>query len=227
VDVKHRVSLSWTAAKRLDKIWNTTLDMSTKSLIFRATIESILFYGAESWILKKLERKYLWAQYNKLLKYVMKIPRNRRLRNCELYAAANIPSPASQLCRRTIRFIYNIIKGPTQPATLLLLHPVSTLKKHRKRGRLYTMAEYLVSIIEQRNNTTGDANTSLTQIIKNFQQKGTMALKSYLARIKNDIEDILPTENTPSRKRPRHENQTDTMDIDEEIKDEEDEMDIC
>ena len=68
-DIKRRIALAWSAANKLTKIWKSDLSKKFKIDIFRATVESVLLYGCETWTLTKdLERK-LNGCYTKLTLY--------------------------------------------------------------------------------------------------------------------------------------------------------------
>ena len=50
-DLKIRKGQAWTAIRKLDNIWKSKLPRNLKINFFRATIESIFLYGAETWTL--------------------------------------------------------------------------------------------------------------------------------------------------------------------------------
>ena len=48
-DVEGHISKAWAAYKRMNIIWKSNLDRKIKHHFFRASVESILLYGSESW----------------------------------------------------------------------------------------------------------------------------------------------------------------------------------
>ena len=52
-DMRIRKGSSWSSMNRMDAIWKSNLRRETKIRLFRATIESVLLYGCETWTLKK------------------------------------------------------------------------------------------------------------------------------------------------------------------------------
>ena len=50
-DFSIRKAMAWSSCKRMCNIWQSKLDDKTKFLIFRSTIENIMFYGSETWTL--------------------------------------------------------------------------------------------------------------------------------------------------------------------------------
>jgi len=52
-DMKIRMSKAWTALNKLEVIWKSNLSDNLKCNFFRATVESILMYGATAWTLTK------------------------------------------------------------------------------------------------------------------------------------------------------------------------------
>ena len=56
-DFATRNGLAWSACNDMHKIWSSQLSNNLKVRIFRATIESILLYGSDTWTLsRKLEK---------------------------------------------------------------------------------------------------------------------------------------------------------------------------
>eukprot|EP00794_Sanderia_malayensis_P001285 gene1285-1417_t len=52
-DIEVRIAKAWAAHNKLRTIWNSNMSRKYKINFFRATVESILLYGAESWTLTK------------------------------------------------------------------------------------------------------------------------------------------------------------------------------
>ena len=56
-DFKIRKALSWSVIHKMKIIWNSKIEKSLKIRTFKATIEPILLYGSEYWIIDSTMRK--------------------------------------------------------------------------------------------------------------------------------------------------------------------------
>ena len=52
-DISIRIGKAWGALNKLDSIWKSNLNKSIKAEFFRATVESVLLYGSQSWTITK------------------------------------------------------------------------------------------------------------------------------------------------------------------------------
>ena len=52
-EINTRIAKAWGALNSLAKIWRSRIKISTKIRIFKATVESVLLYGCESWAMTK------------------------------------------------------------------------------------------------------------------------------------------------------------------------------
>ena len=66
-DMKTRKALAWRSLNKLDKIWKSNIDVNLKVLLFRATTETILLYGSQTWALTVAEEKHLNGTYTRML----------------------------------------------------------------------------------------------------------------------------------------------------------------
>ena len=55
--------MAWKACNKLTKIWKSTLSKNLKIKLFHATVESVLLYGCETWIIATKIRKALNGCY--------------------------------------------------------------------------------------------------------------------------------------------------------------------
>ena len=86
-DIQYRITLAWSAARKLGRIWhNPTIENTYKLNIFRATIESILLYAAETWVLTTTLEKKLDSAYNRLYRYALNINWKDKITNAQLFA---------------------------------------------------------------------------------------------------------------------------------------------
>ena len=65
-----RIAKAWSALNSLQKIWKAPILKQTKTKVFKASVESILLYGSESWSLNVAKRKRLDGVYTKMLRAI-------------------------------------------------------------------------------------------------------------------------------------------------------------
>ena len=127
-DLSVRIAKAWAASNKMDKIWKSKLDRKLKVHFFRATVESVLLYGAECWTLTKQQEKRLDGSYTRLLRASLNISWKQRLTNRALYG--NIP-PVSQTVRdRRLRFSGHCLRATNECISDVLFWK----PKHGKRS---------------------------------------------------------------------------------------------
>jgi hypothetical protein len=67
-DFNVRKGMAWSASNDMHKIWISDLNVELKVCIFRATVESILLYGSETWTMSAKLTKRLDGTYTRLLR---------------------------------------------------------------------------------------------------------------------------------------------------------------
>ena len=67
-DFNIRKTLVWSACNKLHLTWKSNISKDTKLAFFRASVESVLLYGAETWTMKKDLEKRLDGVYTRILK---------------------------------------------------------------------------------------------------------------------------------------------------------------
>ena len=101
-DLSIRIAKSWSASIKLDKIWKSDLSRKLKIQFFKATVESVLLYGAECWTLTKQLEKKLDGTYTRLLRASLNISWRQRLTNKSLYG--DLPKVSQLVRERRLRF---------------------------------------------------------------------------------------------------------------------------
>ena len=101
-DISIRIAKAWSASNKLDKIWKSNLSRKLKIQFFRATVETVLLYGAECWTLTKQLQKRLDGCYTRLLRASLNISWKQRLTNKVLYG--DIPKISDTIRERRLRF---------------------------------------------------------------------------------------------------------------------------
>ena len=84
-DMEVRIRLAWKVLSKLDRIWKSKLKTELKIQFFRATIESVLLYGAESWTLTNSMCRRLDGTCTIMLRAVVGFTWRDRKTNNELY----------------------------------------------------------------------------------------------------------------------------------------------
>ena len=72
-DFEVRKAQSWSAYHKLKKIWSSNLSKKFKIRLFITTVESILLYGSETWMVNKSFEKKLNGCYTKMLRMALNV----------------------------------------------------------------------------------------------------------------------------------------------------------
>lgn len=158
-DVNIRLGKSWAALNKMNNIWKSNLPDQLKRDFFRATVESVLVYGAVSWTLtSSLERKIDGA-FTRMLRAALNKSWADRLHNSELYG--NVPRITTTICHQRMRFAGHCWRSKSELASEVLLWEPSHGRRSRGRphktfiDQLSTDAgcrkEDLPSVMEDRN----------------------------------------------------------------------------
>ena len=70
-DINSRIGQAWQALNKMEKIWRSNMNKRLKINFFRATVESVLLYGAESWTLTGRMSDRLDGTYTKMLRAIL------------------------------------------------------------------------------------------------------------------------------------------------------------
>ena len=128
-DIKVRKALAWAALRKMDKIWNSSLNRSRKINLFKATVEYVLLYGCEAWTLNKKLNKLLDGCYTRMLRKVLNISWRQHLTNKELYNG--LPKVSNVIRKRRLTFAGHSYRQHGDPVSdLVLWQP-----KHGKRQK--------------------------------------------------------------------------------------------
>ena len=136
-DLSVRIAKAWAASNKLDTIWKSSLSRELKIHFFRATVESVLLYGAECWTLTKQQQKRLDGCYTRLLRSSLNVSYKQRLTNRVLYG--NIP-PVSQTVReRRLRFAGHCFRaGDECISKVILWKPTHGKRRVGRPAKTYT-----------------------------------------------------------------------------------------
>ena len=70
-DMNKRIGQAWSALNKMMKVWKSNLKNHLKVGFFRATVESVLLYGAECWTMTGKMRNRLDGTYTRMLRAVL------------------------------------------------------------------------------------------------------------------------------------------------------------
>ena len=150
-EMETRIGQAWKALNKMDKIWNSSLQDNVKLVFFRATMESVLLYGAETWTLTKKMNDRLDGTYTKMLRVVLGVSWRDHMTNKELYGS--LEKVSNSLRVRRLRFIGHSWRRKDELISKVLLWEPN--HGHRKKGRPLT------TFTDQLRNDTGLTNQEL------------------------------------------------------------------
>ena len=84
-DIDERIAKAWGEITSMTKIWKSKLSERLERNFFRATVESVLTYGATTWTLTKTLENRLNGPYTRMLRAALNKLWKEHLTNEELY----------------------------------------------------------------------------------------------------------------------------------------------
>ena len=118
-DMKIRIAKAWAALNKMDIVWKSDLPDDLKRSFFRATVESVLMYGATAWTLTKTLESKLDGTYTRMLRAVLNISWIQHPTKSQLYGP--IPAISKILRERRMRFAGHCWRAKQELASDLLL----------------------------------------------------------------------------------------------------------
>ena len=129
-DIKVRKAKAWSALNKMHVIWKSSMNRNLKIRLFRATVESVLLYGAETWTLNRKLTKKLDGCYTRMLRVVQSISWKDFVNNNTLYG--DLPKVTDTLRVKRLRLAGHIWRGNEVVKELLFWEPT---QGSRSRGR--------------------------------------------------------------------------------------------
>ena len=126
-DFHIRKALAWAACNKLDKIWKSNVPKQLKINLFRATVEPILMYGAETWTMNSRMHKRLDGCYTNLLRRIQNLSWKTHPTLQQIYG--KIPKLTDRLAQRRARFAGHCFRAKEEVVSDLLLWKVSNSRK--------------------------------------------------------------------------------------------------
>ena len=159
-DMNIRIGQAWSALNKMMKVWKSNLKNHLKIGFFRATVESVLLYGAECWTMTGEMRNRLDGTYTRMLRSVLGVSWKEHKTNKELYC--NLPKITDTLMIRRLRFIGHCWrKKDAVISDLLLWEPRHGARKRGRRALTY---------VDQLRNDTGLSIAELKSIMENRKE---------------------------------------------------------
>ena len=127
-DFNIRKALAWSACNNLHLVLKSNISKDTKPAFFRALVESILLYGAETWIMEKDLEKLSYGVYTRLLKRAQNLSWKDHHTLADIHG--NITPISRRLASRQHRFVGHCFHNKSQIIFGIVLWK---LPSHRKR----------------------------------------------------------------------------------------------
>ena len=123
-DFQIRKALAWSACNKMDRIWKSTLPNRLKINFFRATVEPILLYGAETWTMNSKMHKRLDGCYTNLLRRIKNMSWKNHQTLADIYG--NIPKLSTCLAEKRARFAGHCLRAKDEVVSDLIFWKKST-----------------------------------------------------------------------------------------------------
>jgi exonuclease III len=141
-DLTRRRGLAWAAFRNVRVILQSdSLCDRLRSLLFKAVVETVLLFNAETWTLTEALRKRLDAAHAALLRATFKVHYPQRVSNEDLYSRANLVPPSIILRDRRLKLTGHVIRGegycPEPLQDLLFLSAHGPRRRGQARARRY------------------------------------------------------------------------------------------
>ena len=117
-DMNTRIGQAWSTLNSLYKVWKAAIKNETKLKVFKASVETILLYGSESWTLNVARSKKLDGSCTRMLHAVCNISWRDHVTNKSLYG--RLP-PISIVVKRQRFALAGHVSHHNEPAGKVLL----------------------------------------------------------------------------------------------------------
>ena len=130
-DFEVRKEIAWKACHKLKQIWKSTIKRKLKILIFRATIETILLYGSETWTITKTFENKIDGRYTKLIRMILNISWRYNIHNKILYIG--LPKISEVIRDRRMTIAGHYVRQKDEACHDLIFWQPINGKRHRGR----------------------------------------------------------------------------------------------
>ena len=152
-DMNTRIGQAWSAFNSLDRVWKASIKKETKLKVFKASVETILLYGSDSWSLNVALSKKLDGSYPKMQR---NISWREHITNKSLYG--HLPRISTVVKRRRLALAGHVSRH-NEPAGLVLLwspgvkrrvgRPYITIKTFLEKDTGLSGSELLAAMEDQ------------------------------------------------------------------------------
>ena len=157
-----RIQKASGAFMQLSSIWNNrNIYTSTKILIYKAAVLTILIYGSEAWTTTKIQMKRFEVFHQRCLRGILKIRWQNHVRNDEVLNLAQITSVEVTIASMRLRWYGHVVRMPEERLPKFILDNKPNYGKH-SRGR--PRKSWLDCIKEDANNFTGNDGLNLEEV---------------------------------------------------------------
>ena len=134
-DIRVRKGKAWGACHSLAKLWKSNLRDSLKIRVFLALVESVLFYGSETWTMTKRLNKIIDGCYTRMLRMALNVNQyKQRLNNNCLYNG--LPKASSKIKQRRLRLAGHAQRHPELTLNKVILWEPQHGRASRGRPQL-------------------------------------------------------------------------------------------
>ena len=117
-DIATRKALAWQSLNKMNNVWKSDLSNKRKLNLFRATSESILLYGCQTWTLTKSEEARLDGCYTRMLRTVKNISWKSNMSNDLLYG--NLHKVSKVIRSRRLKLAGHCYRDKSSPVHKLI-----------------------------------------------------------------------------------------------------------
>ena len=132
-DFEVRKGKAWGACHQLKTIWKSGMRKDMKIRLFRATVESVLLYGSETWTMSQSLVKRVNGCYSRMLRMALNINWQQKMSNTDVFGT--IPMPSVMIANRRMRLAGHIARHDDLLANDLLFWEPQ--HGHRGRGEVW------------------------------------------------------------------------------------------
>ena len=138
-DMNTGIGQAWSALNSLDRVWKASIKKETKLKVFKASVETILLYGSDSWSLNVALSKKLDGSYTKMLRTVYNISWRDHITNKSLYG--HLPRISTVVKRQQLALAGHVSRHNEPAGLVLLWSPEVKLRVGRPYITIKTLLE--------------------------------------------------------------------------------------
>ncbi len=126
--------LAWAACNKVNKIWKSELDQKLEICLSRATVETVLLHGSETWIVTKALARELNGSYTRILRVALNVSWQSHTINFVLYE--ELPQITETIAERRLRLAAHCVRHRELEASKLISLTPTDEKPNRERKQI-------------------------------------------------------------------------------------------